>query len=151
MRVDARMNAMYSKRTRQAGGQSNCTTRRKYVHVGSYVASMPRMVAQSDWPPTRRVRWLLSRIRGEHRDLFAIVIQLVRAQIDIATALRAEQVETSLRFQPALLHRQLEIEDHAPAPAFAQPRRHPFGDANRLFHHVADHPVESVLRMPGKA
>src|SRR5690606_15081916 len=57
--------------------------------------------------------------RGEHGDLFAVVIQLLGADRQRPAGLVGEQVQAQPGLVPAFFHRQLEVEDGMPAPALA--------------------------------
>src|SRR3546814_3298894 len=57
---------------------------------------------------------------GEDRDLLAVVVQLPGTDRERPPGLFSDQVQAQPGFVPAFLHRQLEVEDRLPAPAFAQ-------------------------------
>src|SRR5687767_10512540 len=97
--------------------------------------------------PFTLVSAALSRGR-EYRDFLAVAIELTRAHLQRFAGLFLQQRQAQARFVPALLHRQLEVEDSVPAPTLAQPRCHAFGHAAGLLDHVAHHPVERHARLP---
>src|SRR5574343_1966216 len=72
----------------------------------------------------RSVVVLFSVEAREHGDFLAVVVQLLGTDPHRLAALRREQVEAERGLLPALLHRQLQVEDGVAAPAVGEPLRH---------------------------
>src|SRR3546814_3814424 len=80
-------------------------------------------------------------------DFLAVVVKLACTHGERSAGFGLELVQAQARFQPALLHRQFQVEDRAAAPALLEPLRHARGDPPRLLDHVAHRSEEHTSEL----